>query len=174
MLMTYSMKKKIFLFLGLWLVLSINGCDNSKIPFGYVTGKLTIDDKPAPENMIIRFVPQNPGTSESKGFTNSSGNYEMEFSITRKGVEAGPNKVRIENPETGRAVVPAGVLRANNKELWTKTIEVKKGRQKFNFNIDTNLKAEEEPEQSRRGGNRTRSQRQESNVVSDADPENDD
>ncbi|MDR1493971.1 MAG: hypothetical protein LBT05_14815 [Planctomycetaceae bacterium] len=98
----------------------------------------------------------------------------MEFSITRKGVEAGPNKVRIENPETGRAVVPAGVLRANNKELWTKTIEVKKGRQKFNFNIDTNLKAEEEPEQSRRGGNRTRSQRQESNVVSDADPENDD
>ncbi|MDR1958123.1 MAG: hypothetical protein LBQ54_03605 [Planctomycetaceae bacterium] len=74
----------------------------------------------------------------------------MKFSTKRKGVEAGQNKVQIENPETGRAVVPRAVLNANNKELWAKTIEVKKGRQKLDFNIDTSLKTEEKPPVSRR------------------------
>jgi len=162
-------KTKLILLFGLAFVLSISGCDNSQIPFGYVTGKLTIDGKPAPEKMIILFVPQFPGGSESKGYTDSSGNYVMEFSITRKGVEAGPNKVTIENPESGRPVVPAGVLKANNKELWAKTIEVKKGRQKFNFNIDTSLAPVEEPKTQRANRGGRRQTQQESNVVSDAD-----
>jgi hypothetical protein len=144
------MKTKLFLFLGLMFVLSMNGCDDSEIPFGYVTGKLTIDGKPAPENVKIYFYPQFQGGSYSTGLTDADGNFEMKFSTKRKGVEAGQNKVQIENPETGRAVVPRAVLNANNKELWAKTIEVKKGRQKLDFNIDTSLKTEEKPPVSRR------------------------
>ncbi|MDR1140603.1 MAG: hypothetical protein LBL62_02855 [Planctomycetaceae bacterium] len=137
-------KMKQFLLLEVLLVLFV-GCDTSGIPFGYVTGKITIDDKPAPENMVIYFIPQISGGSPSKGFTDANGNYEMKFSITRKGVEAGSNKVTIENPEGGKAVVPRNVLKANNKELWTKIIEVKKGKQKLDFNIDTTIKVEPEP-----------------------------
>jgi hypothetical protein len=161
-------KMKQFLLLGLLLVLFV-GCDTSGIPFGYVTGKITIDGKPAPENMIVRFVPQIQGGSLSKGFTDANGNYEMEFSITRKGVEAGPNKVTIENPETGGAVVPRNILKANNKELWAKIIDVKKRRQKFDFNIDTSLSVSEEPQQPRRNRKTPENNPQRGKVVSDAD-----
>jgi hypothetical protein len=160
------MKIKQFLLLGILLVL-ITGCNTSKIPFGYVTGKITIDGEPAPENMVIRFVPQIQGGSPSKGFTDANGNYEMEFSITRKGVEAGPNKVTIENPESGRPVVPPNVLKANNKELWVKIIEVKKRKQKFDFNIDTTIKVEPEPPRLPRRNERTPVNKK--NEVTDAD-----
>ncbi|MDR1382374.1 MAG: hypothetical protein LBJ67_00795 [Planctomycetaceae bacterium] len=159
-----SMKTKTFLLLGLAFVLSMNGCDNSKIPFGYVTGKLTIDGKPAPKNMSINFYPEIQGGSPSIGYTKDDGSFEMNFSLSRKGVEAGPNKVVIENPDGGRPAVPAGVLKANNKLLWEKPVEVKKGRQKINLNIDTSLKAEEEP--APRGG-RGRRQPQQNEGITD-------
>ncbi|MDR2756252.1 MAG: hypothetical protein LBC20_11145 [Planctomycetaceae bacterium] len=159
---------KLFLLLGFLLIL-FTGCNTSGIPFGYITGKITIDGKPAPENMVIRFVPQIQGGSPSKGFTDANGNYEMEFSITRKGVEAGPNKVTIENPETGRAVVPPNVLKANNKELWAKIIDVKKRKQKFDFNIDTSLSVPDEPTPTRRSRRNPENNKKDTNIVSDAD-----
>ncbi|MDR1385190.1 MAG: hypothetical protein LBJ67_15280 [Planctomycetaceae bacterium] len=137
------MKTKLFLLWGIVFVLSMNGCDDSKIPFGYVTGKLTIDGKPAPENVKVYFYPQFQGGSYSIGRTDAQGNFEMKFSTTRKGVEAGLNKVQIENPDEGRAAVPRAVLKANNKTLWEQAIDVKKGKQTLNFNIDTSLKTEE-------------------------------
>jgi hypothetical protein len=138
------MKKKLILLLGLAFIL-LNGCDTSPIPFGRVTGKLTIDGKPAPENVKVYFYPQFQGGSYSIGVTDAKGNFEMKFSTTRKGVEAGLNKVQIENPDTGRAVIPRAVLKANNKQLWEQTIDVKQGKQTLDFNIDTSLKAEEKP-----------------------------
>ncbi|MDR2704196.1 MAG: hypothetical protein LBC02_00300, partial [Planctomycetaceae bacterium] len=117
----------------------------SPIPFGRVTGKLTIDGKPAPENVKVYFYPQFQGGSYSIGVTDADGNFEMNFSTRRKGVEAGPNKVQIENPDTGRAVIPNAVLKANNKQFWEQIIDVKKGKQSLEFNIDTSLKADEKP-----------------------------
>ncbi|MDR0705699.1 MAG: hypothetical protein LBF88_12010 [Planctomycetaceae bacterium] len=138
------MKTTLVVLLGLAFVL-LNGCDRSPIPFGRVTGKLTIDSKPAPENIKIYFYPQFQGGSYSIGVTDANGNFEMQFSTTRKGVEAGLNKVQIENPDTGRTVIPRAVLDANNKQLWEQTVEVKQGKQTLDFNIDTSLKAKEKP-----------------------------
>jgi hypothetical protein len=154
--------KLTFIFLGLTLVL-LSGCDTSPIPFGYVTGKLTIDGKPAPAGMKVNFNPEIKGGSPSIGYTNDVGNFEMFFSVTRKGVEIGTSKVVIENPDGGRPVVPAGILKANNKLLWEKPVEVKKKRQKFNFNIDTSLAPIEEP---RPRGNR-RQQEQKNEGITD-------
>ncbi|MDR1268467.1 MAG: hypothetical protein LBK82_02975 [Planctomycetaceae bacterium] len=156
------MKKKLILLLGTMFVL-LSGCDTSPIPFGYVTGTLTIDSKPAPKNMRVNFYPEIKGGSSSIGYTNEKGKFEMEFSLTRKGVEVGTNKVVIENPDGGRPVVSAGILKANNKLFWEQSFEVKKGRQKFNFNIDTSLTPIEEPK-SRRNGNR---RQQEDNSITD-------
>ncbi|MDR3110008.1 MAG: hypothetical protein LBU65_10055 [Planctomycetaceae bacterium] len=142
------MKTKLFLLFSIVLVL-FTGCDNSGVKVGYVTGKLTIDGKPAPENMEVHFQPQFEGGSPSQGFTDANGNFKMEFSLTRDGVEVGPNKVVIVG---GGRVVPAPVLKANNKLLWEQTFEVKKGRQKFDFNIDTSVKVEKEATPARRGG----------------------
>jgi hypothetical protein len=117
--------------------------------------------------MKVYFNPEIKGGSPSIGYTNDAGNFEMIFSLSRKGVEVGTNKVVIENPDGGRPAVTSGILKANNKLLWEQPVEVKKGRQKFNFNIDTSLTPIEEP---RPRGNRRQQEKKSEGITDISEP----
>lgn len=85
-----------------------DGC--SKTAGSTVTGRLTIDGKPAPAGIRIDFEPQVENASSSTGYTDDDGRYEMRFNVNRLGVMPGESVVRISIlPEisiTGEPLVP--------------------------------------------------------------------
>jgi hypothetical protein len=106
--------------------------------YGYVTGKVLIDGEPAQKGLMVRFHPQAPGGSFSTGITDEQGNYEMYFSITKKGVQIGANKITVEYSEgDGLPKTPAFLDKYNESPL---IYEVKAGRQTYDININNKSK----------------------------------
>jgi hypothetical protein len=106
---------------------------------GYVTGKVLIDGEPAGEGLVVHFQPQTKNGSYSAGITDASGNYELWFSSTVKGVQPGTNKITVkqqqseESPQTQK---PLPFLQSFNKNTPL-IYEVKRGRQNYDVVIDT-------------------------------------
>ncbi|MDR1959836.1 MAG: hypothetical protein LBQ54_12465 [Planctomycetaceae bacterium] len=130
------MKNKLVLFgLTIFIAVWTIGCNDAKM--GYVTGKVLIDGEPAPKGLTVRFHPQLPGSSFSTGVTDENGNYEMHFSLTKKGVQTGSCRITIDNPE-GDGAVRVVNIPVSYREGTDLLYDVKPGRQ--NYNIEISLK----------------------------------
>jgi hypothetical protein len=120
----------------LFIISSIIGCNDPN--YGYVTGKVLIDGELAQKGLVVRFHPQVSGGSFSTGITDDQGNYEMHFSITKKGVQVGSNKITVEYPEgDGLPKTPEFLNKYNESSL---VYNVKSGRQNYDIKIDTKSK----------------------------------
>jgi len=113
--------------LVLLLIMGMIGCGDSR--YGYVSGKVFINDEPAPKGLFVRFHPQATGASYSTGVTDAKGNYEMHFSLTKKGVQIGLCKIVIESSDDE---VPKTSGNDNASPLM---YEVKPGRQTYDVKI---------------------------------------
>jgi len=73
----------------------IAGCGGSYDgpPLGTVSGKVTIDGKPATD-AIVTFKPLDGGRSSS-GTTDKEGNYQLVFTTTRLGAQVGKHEVTL-------------------------------------------------------------------------------
>jgi len=132
------MKHKLML-LGIAILsaVCIISCKDSS-GYGYVTGKVFIDGEPAQRGLIVRFHPQSPGASYSTGVTDENGRYEMNFSLTKKGVQVGLNKITLEFPQgDDLPKTPEFLNKYNESPL---TYEVKSGRQSYDIKIEKNKK----------------------------------
>ena len=82
-------------------VLLMVGC-NSGTPVGRVAGVVTYDGKPLAK-AEVEFTPQGEGTS-SVGFTNEEGEYELQYTLKKKGARLGKHTVRVQllimNPQS--------------------------------------------------------------------------
>jgi hypothetical protein len=122
--------------LVLLLIAGMIGCSGSD--YGYVHGKVFINDEPAPKGLVVRFHPQTPGSSYSTGITDDNGNYVMQFSLTRKGVQTGACKIIVEYPEgDGLPKTPKFLNQYNESPL---IYEVKPGRQTYDIRISQTQK----------------------------------
>ncbi|MDR1957689.1 MAG: hypothetical protein LBQ54_01350 [Planctomycetaceae bacterium] len=130
--------KNRFVWLGtaIFMTTLLVGCNDSKI--GYVTGKVLIDGKPAKKDLVVRFHPQAEGGSPSTGITNENGNYEMHFSITKKGVQTGFNRVVVEYPDGEKLPETPGFLKEYNRNPLI--YEVRPGRQTYDIHIESQPK----------------------------------
>lgn len=72
------------------ILLLFMGCNSD----GLVTlkGKVTVDGAPAPAGISFQFQPLSEG-SPSYAITDADGNYEAEFSYTKKGIMVGKHRV---------------------------------------------------------------------------------
>ena len=110
---------------------SMLGCGGSD--YGYVRGKVLINGEPAPKGLVVRFHPQVPGSSWSTGITDDNGNYEMHFSLTKKGVQIGSCKITVDFPEgDGLPSTPEFLNRYNESPF---IYEVRPGRQTYDVKI---------------------------------------
>ncbi len=104
-----------------------------------VKGKVTLDGKPLP-NAFIEFTPQVAGGSTSYGRTDASGNYDMMFSLKKRGAVPGENVVRITTADIGdmgAANVPEQVPNRFNRNSELRA-EVKPGQANVcNFDLTT-------------------------------------
>lgn len=76
------------------------GCFNSnQSSLGTVSGTVLVDGKPA-SGVRLEFDPLEKGVRGSTAVTNSSGNYEAIYSLSRDGVRLGPCIVKLEAPLT--------------------------------------------------------------------------
>ena len=71
-------------------ILALAGCNSD----GLVTlkGKVTVDGAPAPAGISLQFQPLSEG-SPSYAITDADGNYEAEFSFSKKGIMVGKHRV---------------------------------------------------------------------------------
>jgi len=60
-----------------------------------VSGRITIDGKPAPPGIRIDFQPQVPNSSSSTGYTDAEGRYVMRFNVNVLGVMPGESMVKL-------------------------------------------------------------------------------
>ena len=121
----------ILLGLVLLIISGILGCGKSD--YGLVRGKVLINDTPALKGLTVRFHPQVPGGSYSTGITDDNGNYEMYFSLKRKGVQVGSCKITVDYPDgDGLPVTPEFLNQYNVLPL---IYEVKPGRQTYDVRI---------------------------------------
>lgn len=74
----------------------IFGCD-SGTPVGYVSGIVTYGEAPL-VSAEVEFTPVGQGTS-SVGFTNQKGEYELQYTLQKKGALLGMHKVSVRSLE---------------------------------------------------------------------------
>jgi len=99
---------------------------------GYVSGKILIDGAPC-ENLIVMMKPDDGRTAMVR--TDKSGYYSIEYTKGEKGTKIGPTTVSFEWP-IGYAApksIPSKYV-AGVSEI---KIDVKKGNNTFDFNIET-------------------------------------
>lgn len=120
--------------LGLaWLSLC-QGCNSAK--YGEVSGHITLDGKPLP-NVAVRF--QDPGGSATIAKTDSSGFYQLRYSLNQSGAPIGTHKVTIFTPPpasegTGERIVKEIIPAKYNKKS-TLTKDVVAGSQTIDFDL---------------------------------------
>lgn len=96
--MTFSQFSSLALSLSL---LAAVGCSPSnQAALGTVNGTLLIDGQPARAGINLEFDPVEKGVRGSTATTNASGEFEAEYSLTRKGVRLGQCIVKLVPPET--------------------------------------------------------------------------
>lgn len=79
------------------VVLAFAGCGSSDI--GYVSGTVTMDDKPL-AGAVVEFFPE-PTGAPAIGLTDKDGKYELTLGRDTKGVKVGDNKVQISTADGG-------------------------------------------------------------------------
>jgi hypothetical protein len=77
------------------IVVGLSGCDSGGPPLGKVTGKVTLDGKPAP-GIVLTFVPESGG-SPSYGVSDGEGKYVLKFTDDKDGAMIGKHKVTLES-----------------------------------------------------------------------------
>lgn len=129
------------LILGVACSLELAGCSEQEGPdLGQVIGTVTLDGKPL-EGASLSFQPE-AGRS-SKGFTDESGNYELQFTLDRKGAVLGQHMVEIisvrssSGGEGGEPLVEGRkeILPARYHSATELTANIKPGRQTINFEL---------------------------------------
>jgi hypothetical protein len=106
---------------------------------GRVTGTVNLDGQPLPE-ANVEFQPVDPNGSPSFGFTDHDGEYELGYSLDRKGAVLGKHLVRIYTfrDETSREGVPVEVperLPPRYHEESQTHREVRRGNQRIDFQL---------------------------------------
>jgi hypothetical protein len=111
------------------------GCTPSdRPPLGRVTGTVTMDGQPL-EGVIINFRPDQGRTSTCE--TGPKGNYDLIYEYQVNGATIGMNTVSFVWPTgvEGKGAIPAEF--AEKSEI---KVDVKSGRNKFDFDIKTAAK----------------------------------
>lgn len=75
------------------VALAVAGCQRGV--GATVTGTLSINGKPAPAGILIRFQPQVPNSSASIGVTDAAGRYDLRFNARMRGVLPGESVVSL-------------------------------------------------------------------------------
>lgn len=122
------------------VVATVGGCGPRNAA---VSGKLTIDGKPAPAGLLVEFQPQAKGSSPSVGRTDAAGSYELWQTSTKKGIATGPCIVRVSiappsadrgppklPPELEKLTIPAKYGTASSL-----TYDIKPGTQTIDIDI---------------------------------------
>lgn len=113
----------------LLVFLASTGC-GSGVPLGTVNGHVTKGGQPQ-ENLWVRFSPK-AGGRPSHARTDSSGAFEIRYKDT-DGALVGMHEVVI---GSGGEVDERGNLLSRPVELLRKDVEVKSGRNEYDFNIE--------------------------------------
>lgn len=118
---------------GLLLLLGLGlGCNRStRPPLGLVHGKVTLDGKPL-AGAAIAFLPEGPGR-ESTAFTDSDGNYTLNYIRDIQGAAVGWHRVRIStgDPRSGTPELVPKRFHANT-ELRKEVVD---GDNEINFDL---------------------------------------
>jgi hypothetical protein len=112
----------------------LSGCAQTTGPeLGSVTGRVTMNGKPL-ENVRVLFWLGHSRPSE--GITNSSGRYELRYTVNQDGALLGEHKVRISTaiPRPDDTMAPERVPPAFNSQSDI-VREVKRGSNVFDFDI---------------------------------------
>lgn len=113
------------------------GCGGNS-DLGYVTGTITLDDKPLP-NAFVTFISKSGGTT-SFGRTDQNGEYEMMFSDDEMGSWIGTNRVEISTGDVSATMTGGGakelVPAAYNRNS-TLEVEVVGGNNVHDFKLDS-------------------------------------
>src|SRR5690349_3603172 len=89
------------------LSLALTGCNPANLPqTGEVSGKVTIDGKPA-TGIQVKFTPVGPGRPSS-GMTDDAGQYSLVYSANGTGALIGKHKASISNGEPSADVPEPG------------------------------------------------------------------
>ena len=121
-----------------------SGCGRNDGPdLAQVTGRITIDGKPA-QKLVIRFIPEAEGGSPSYGATDAEGNYRLMFTADANGAMLGKHRVEIEavTPETGDDGMPfkdetIPVVPLRYREPGTLNGEVKEGNNRIDYVLES-------------------------------------
>lgn len=103
-----------------------------------VTGTVLIDGQ-AVEGVSISFQPQSPGRP-AVGYTDAQGKYELHFTMDSKGCIPGMNTVFINaysNPDSDTSQYLPKKYNAEAAKNPDMNVDVKPGRQVFDFNVST-------------------------------------
>lgn len=124
--------------LALTLLSLVTGCGKS---LSEVSGTVTLDDKPL-EDAFVEFSPTSG--RPSVGRTDEDGHYQLEYSTSKSGVEAGDHTVRIGTYQEASIDMKTGEPTAKVEEIvpekynreTTLTAHVKPGKNDIDFKLD--------------------------------------
>lgn len=142
------MHSRIVLRLGvLFLALCLAGCGGAdRPPMGYVSGTITMDGDPL-YGVIVVMKPDNGRMATA--ITDKKGYYDIEYTQGEKGTKIGPTTVSFEwptSPVGPTKPIPAKYTAAKSDV----TLEVVKGRQTFDVDIETDATAAASPQTKNR------------------------
>lgn len=120
-------------------LICVAGCGSSGPELAKVTGAVVVNGQPVP-SVMVEFQPPAPG-SPSIGFTDSDGQYELQFSRKRWGALLGQHTVRLSfdyDPDSGQDKPPFRFPAQYNtaSEL---TADVKSGSNTHNFDLQVDV-----------------------------------
>lgn len=110
------------------LAFCLMGCGGTGDGLGGVTGTITLNGDPL-VGVIVEFSPTDSSGSMAMGLTDSSGHYELMFSMSQTGASLGSNTVKISTADAGlpdgsgktiKELVPAEY---NSKSSLVATVE---------------------------------------------------
>jgi hypothetical protein len=120
------------------LLVSAVGCSWSDPNFAAVSGTVTLDGKPLAEALVVF---EAADKRSSTGLTDGSGRYVMQFTASQDGAVVGKNTVRIATDRAGSTSPQVRKLTERVPDRYniksTETVEVKPGRNVFDFALTT-------------------------------------
>lgn len=125
--------------LSVGVCMLVVGCGQGGPPMGKVSGTVTLDGNPLAD-VEVEFTPQAEGGSPSYGQTDASGQYDLMFSLDRKGALVGKHTVRITVPEfdeDGDPIVSTIEIPAKYNSESELTADVPKGGDTIDFALES-------------------------------------
>ncbi|MGL6196840.1 MAG: hypothetical protein ACRC2T_18665 [Thermoguttaceae bacterium] len=117
--MQKNFMKNILTFAILLTAFSVVGCGNGLTS---LKGKINIDGKPAPMGVCLEFVPSDASQLPCMGGADENGNYEVQFSFQKKGIQPGEYTVRL-LPYSGGGSSGMPTLDANGNPIPKPEVE---------------------------------------------------